>query len=491
MEKIGLSKQQIIAQLARSQHGELAAYLPIVKQAAQDEAEFLAHLIAWNDRAGQIRDTKIALPVGSLAVATFPFVENSLAHIALLDPRNLVRALGFCRDAGARRVTQLRSLVKRYLRAREESFGRWERTALQHRESLKTLYAKYHVKPAGFADAILFKGQRPAGSVFEAVANLKNMPAIEAAGTIVAKRIPFLVAVSSMGARMRETDVLMALIDAMSPAELVTNTRMLERYGVKEVPALRAAFEAGLAKVATSKKVTLKTQRAAEAMTDEKLKAKLVATQEKQIKALGGIEGNWLVLADRSPSMTTAIEASRVIAGTLAKFVKGEVWLIFFDSTPRAVNVTGKTYDEIKAETAMIRAGGSGTSIGCGVQYALDAGYDVCGIAIVTDGGENSAPQFAPTYARLCKVLDREIPVYLYLLKGQSNDVLVAQMQYAGLDMQTFDLRGAEVDYYSLPNLVQTMRASRYSLIDEIYATPLLALSDVFKTTEVANEVAA
>ena len=53
-------------------------------------------------------------------------------------------------------------------------------------------------------------------------------------------------------------------------------------------------------------------------------------------------------------------------------------------------------------------------------------------------------------------------------------------MNQAGIEMQTFDIRGG-VDYYSVVNLVQTLRASRYSLIDEILATPLLSLNTVLK----------
>ena len=37
------------------------------KQAVQQEGEFAAHLIAWDRKNGQIRDSKVALPVIGLA----------------------------------------------------------------------------------------------------------------------------------------------------------------------------------------------------------------------------------------------------------------------------------------------------------------------------------------------------------------------------------------------------------------------------------------
>jgi hypothetical protein len=53
--------------------------------------------------------------------------------------------------------------------------------------------------------------------------------------------------------------------------------------------------------------------------------------------------------------------------------------------------------------------------------------------------------------------------------------------------MQTFDLRDGKTDYYSIPNLVQTMRSNQYSLVDEIMATPLLSLSEVLKDAELVG----
>jgi hypothetical protein len=63
-------------------------------------------------------------------------------------------------------------------------------------------------------------------------------------------------------------------------------------------------------------------------------------------------------------------------------------------------------------------------------------------------------------------------------------------MQRAGLEMQTFDIRGG-TDYYSIPNLAQTMRTKTYGLVDEILATPLLTLNSVLKVSTERKLVAA
>jgi len=91
----GITKNEIISELTRSPHGELEQYVPVALRAAQEEAEFLSHLIAWNEGKGRIRDSKVALPVISLSVPDFngELLENSMAHLAMLDPRNLLKAV--------------------------------------------------------------------------------------------------------------------------------------------------------------------------------------------------------------------------------------------------------------------------------------------------------------------------------------------------------------------------------------------------------------
>jgi len=482
-----ITKNRIISELTRSEHGDLLKYVPIGKTAAKEESEFFAHLIAWDSLKGQVRDAHIALPVISLAVPEYPaeYVENSHAHLAKLRPREFLRAYRFGLDIKLRSKARIgfSHLVKEYLHNLESSVPLWDRTALQHRHTLKELYALTHTKPFPRADRVLFKNNYPPDSIFEIVAGLKNMSASEAAGAIICNRIPFLIAIGALGAKMKETDLVLALIERMSPTELVTNTKMLEKLGVKTVPALRAAFEEALTKAAKSKKATLKTTRGAEAVTDETLKAKLNALQEKQLQNLGGVEGNWLVLGDKSGSMAMAIETARQVAAILAKMVKGNVYLVFFDTAPRFIDATGKTYEQIKLVTKSVSAHG-GTSIGCGLLAVMERKLDIDGIAVVSDAAENTVPYFHDVYSSFVRDYGKEVPVYLYRCGNGSpfyaDDDLAKSMRKAGQDLQEFDLIKG-VDFYSLPNLVSTMRTNRYSLVDEIFATPLLTLKEVLR----------
>jgi hypothetical protein len=489
MMEQGLSVNQIISELTRSPHGDLSAYVPVGKRAAEEQPDLFAHIVAWNKRKGQIRDSKVALPV--LAMPTNYVVpsntmdeyrSNALAHIAMLDPRNFVRALDFARTENWHRQLYGR-LVRRYLQHKEENWALWERSALQHRASMKRLYARYHVKPSTMAEQILFKRDYPKGTVFEIVANLKNMSPTEAAGHILERKIPFLIAAGALGDKMKDPATVLALISRMTAPELMNNSKMLERLGVKDNPSLRGAYEEALAKAAKSKKNTLKATKAAEIVGGTTAK-KLRSVQEAQMDA-SAIEGNWLVLGDASPSMQEAIGQAVEVAAVLARMAKGQVHLVFFDDQPRFMDATGKTYEELKHMTRGVTAGGMGTSIGCGLLSAIEKSADIDGIAIVSDAGENRAPYFVDQYKALVQTLGKEIPVYLYrcatsMYMNPQWD-LAGRMARAGLDLQEFDIRQG-TDYYSLPNLVQTMRTNRYSLADEIYATPLVDLESVLPT---------
>lgn len=545
-----LDKKTIIAELTKSAHGDLSTYLATGLRAAKEDPDFFGHLIAWNHLHGSVKDSQIALPIIALAALRAEgelsgpgvvceehiYAANALAHLADLPPQMLKRvflettrkekpAAGtsvsalkrgkklpeaksvpvppFMKTAGAP-TRLLRRFVTRYLRDLETVPGRFEYVAVQHRYVLHELYAKFRVPCPEWVSRVLYdgvKGQPKAPvehGVFGAIRRLHQMPIEEAAGTIVKYKIPFLVARGALGKKASEPDTVLALIKAMSPAELVTNMGWLEELGVKTNPALREALEQALGRAGDSKKsakAVLKTSKAAEAVAgDTVLASKLHALQEKQLDKLGGIEGDWLVLGDRSGSMKASIEVAKEVAATLARQVKGHVYLVFFDTAPNFYDVTGKTLDEIKKLTRGITDGG-GTSFRCGMQDVIDRKLHIDGIALISDGGENQpAGGFAYAYKQYAKLFDHEPTVFWYRVNGDYRQYAGYSLQRemdefrrscaaAHIDVQEYDLTGG-VDFYSLPNLVQTMRVARFSLLDDVMNTPLRELDDVLTHTK-------
>lgn len=463
----GLTRNQIISQLIKSPHGNLKSYIPVGVQAAKEDPEFFGRMIAWNLN-GQVRDSQVALPVLALTAPGLDPVLKANAQGALLrlSPRELLRAAKFCREQKAP-FTPVKQAIVKSLRDIENP-KQFPRVAIQHRDVLKEMYRWLRIKPADIADKMLFKGEKIGAS--REFGRLRDMLPLEAAGIIATKKLPAIQVMGAMKEKARDPVIVQALLGVMTPNQVVNFTKTLERWGLKDHPETRAAYEKALARVANSSRATLKTTVAAQAVGGT-LGEKLLGVQEKQLAKLGGVDGDWLVLADRSSSMTSAIEVAQQVASFLARMVTGKVHLVFFNSSPTYYDVSGKTLDEITAMTRTVYAMGS-TSCGVGLDYARLNKFDLDGIAIVTDGGDNTVPHFHLAYPSLCKALGKELPAYVYLVNGDP-PVMLDRAKCADIDLQVFDLR-AGVDYYAIPGLVGTMRTNKYSLADEIMATPLL-----------------
>ena len=507
-EKTAFNKQSMISELIKSKHGDLMDYVPITSEAAKKEAEFLAHLISWNLIKGEIRDSKIALPVINLRFLKkedSEFAENAIASLLTLDPRNLVKSYKFSKEltktgmnitGGHRRM--LEEGIRQYIAVREENIPWWNKTAVQHRESLKELYAVSHYKPSDYAQKILFrtlydektgkyvKVDYPKNSIFQKIADLKKMTPSEAAGTILNYNIPFQIALGALGAKKEEfeknPEFLLALMNGMSGQQLINSTKFLTSVGVFNSKMLKSEYEKAFKKATKDKKVsTLKASKAMKTLEedpgfDPEILEKLSKLQDTKI-AQKTIDGDWVILGDASGSMNTAIKLAKEIASYISKSVAGKVYLIFFDNQPRVFDVTGKTLAEIEKDSKHVVASGC-TACGCGLQYLLDRGIIVNGIALISDGGDNTVPYFHQAYPKYCVKMGIEPTVYFYRLQGE-HDSLSGYCKSENIPFELFDMD--KTDYYALPNLVATMKTSRYSLMDEIMTIPLLTFEKIFE----------
>lgn len=489
MNEQGLTRQKIFSELVRSPHGKLEDYLPVGRSAIRDDPEFFSHLISWNLHKGQIKDSKVALPL--IAVDHMVAVngdvilrENAVAAFCSLPLREVSRGLAFASESRLRgRPNTLKKAVGLFLDSLERNRAKFDRTVVRHRSTVRELYIFAHKKPSEYARGVLFEGTLPPGSIFNAVANLKRMTPQEAAGNITSMRIPFLTAAPAMDKKAREDSaVRLALLSSMTPNEISSHMKMIARLGSKTDPAVRAALDRGLDRVAGSRSNALKLSKAAEAVDDDELREKIVRVQEKKLDK-SSIHGDWLVLVDKSGSMKTSVELGKQVSAVLARLASGQVNLTFFDVGATNYNVTGKTLEEIQQITRHITANG-GTSIGVGLRSAMSKDLPIDGIAIISDGGERSAPTFSQVYGELCKKLDKEVPIYFYKVEGDSD--FFSDSLKAKYEVQTFDIH-SDTDYYSIPNLVQSMRTNRYSLVDEIMDTPLLTLEGVLKLGRPVN----
>ncbi len=123
-----------------------------------------------------------------------------------------------------------------------------------------------------------------------------------------------------------------------------------------------------------------------------------------------------------------------------------------------------------------------------GLDWAMSKKIDLDGVAIVGDGGENTPPVFARQHNQYTAARNKTLPVYLYQTycdpkyaqsQGGNPGNFANFMRELGVAFTAFDLTGGKIDYYSIPNLVQTMNASRFGVVEKIMACPLLTLDQV------------
>lgn len=523
----GISRTDLINKLNLSVHGKLAEYQSFTEIACKTDPEFLAHLIAWDAVNGQIKDSKVALPIITLASREFhnDLVENSLAHLAMQSPREVLKGLEFFTtlDYPSRRNKAIHNMIHQYLDAKLAVPAKWMRWALRHRRAVKRLHALTHSKIPKWANDILYRNDYIPGSVFAEIKNLHNMPANMVAATIYKYHLsPLIVSGAMTGAAKAQQDsgVMQATMEQMSGTEIITRAASLEKRGMGRDERLKSTFRKkvsnlSLRSFAPMAKSTLKTSVAAEEMEDDGLRAMLREAQERQIQAQKdsgrGIDGNWLGIIDRSLSQSQAIELGAHIGAAIAKFVTGKVYLAFCNTDVTPMEVTGLSLEEIKAKTKFVYADG-GTSYGVGLAWAAEKKLDLDGVFIVGDGGENSRP-FADEWHKWKKRTDKELPVYLYqtfcspdhalspggyprLFEGFMNGNTLIDMSMRGygkgavalgrsgnpsIPFTTLDFTSGKIDYYSIPNVVQGMKVSKFGLVEAIMACPLITLERILR----------
>ena len=148
-----------------------------------------------------------------------------------LDPSGLAARAALLREAapalgrGERRAEALGSQARR-----EADPAFFDRAALRGRKAMKRLYAGLHVKPSVRADAILFKNDPPEDSLaFKVKLLAKAATPVDQAQMIVAHQIPYTVAVGTL--KKLTPAVLVALIDAMTPQEVINSLKSLKARG--------------------------------------------------------------------------------------------------------------------------------------------------------------------------------------------------------------------------------------------------------------------
>jgi hypothetical protein len=470
---------EVLNSFLATPHRDLAAVAQLHADLLERDPLFYGRLAVWYDREGSVRDHREVF-VGTLL--TSPWPEHREAGFVLLQrlpPYQVARVVQLMKRHRGRVPRQARIAVVRYLRAREADPAWFDRAALRARKALRSLYAGLHVRPSERANRILFEGDPPPDSLaYQLRAIVQTEDPAEQARLVAEHQIPFPVAIGAV--RALTPAVLVALIDAMTPQEVINHLALLRRRGAMDHPEVHAlvaekldaaqsdrrvsAYKAGVAAVASGASRTVR--------------AKLAAVTDRQVAVKGAIRRPTALLVDASGSMDQAIEVGKRVASLAARVAESDLHVVAFDTAPYPVRAEGHDLAAWEAAFAPIRAGG-GTSIGVGLEWLRRERARVEQVVVVTDEGENSAPRFADVYERYAAELSVRPDVLIVRVGRYCSDTLQRSLRAIGATVDTFDFDG---DYYALPNLVPLLaRPSRLELLLEILAIDLPRRADLVR----------
>ena len=518
---------EILNTLLTTPHRRLDAIWPVHKEMVEKDPRFYVRLGAWYNDHGDVRDHKEMFIV-TLALSQFEGHRDiGLAMLRNLPPYEVVRVLDFIHGKKTTRKIRpkvekakrdrkrpgllkrllggasaeasappspakeekaavttvvedfglfrnppraLKTEILRYLREREVDPDWFDSTVLVARKAMKRLYALLHVKPGERAQKILFDEDPPTDSRVFALKELaKASTPAEQARAILQHRIPYRVA-TTVVQQMTPT-VLLALIECMSPQELINNLGALQRRGAMDNPDLKALIEQKLEEAKTGPRVSA--FKAEEAMKAANLSAdvrqKLEQVADTQIKAKGRIGRPTALFIDKSGSMELAIELGKRIGALISAICEKELYVYAFDTMAYPIDRAGDDLSAWEKALKGITAGG-GTSCGVALEYMTRKRQYVEQIIMVSDEGENTAPLFIDSLKKYREAVKADPNVCFVRTPGASNH-LEEQCRRAGVLFDAFQFKG---DYYALPNLVPLLsRPSKLELLMEIMEYPL------------------
>jgi hypothetical protein len=461
---------EILNTLLTTPHRQLETVAETHKLISEVDPIFYGHLAVWYDRNGDVRDHKEVFIANLLASKLTEHRSAGFVMLQNLPPYQVARVVDFMKQQLGKLPRSTRTAVQQYLRIREANPAKFDRATLRARKAMKHLYASLHIKPGARANAILFADQPPEDSLAFVLKRLaKAETPLEQAQIIVEYKLPYTTAVGAI--KQLTPTVLVALIDVMSPQEVINSLKALKARGAMDHPEVKALIDAKLAAAATSDRVSA--MKSTSAMDTSDLDAATVARLEavtnQQIKRRGQIRRSTGLLVDKSGSMTQAIEVGKRLAALVSGITEAELYVYAFDTMPYEIKADGKELTDWEKAFQHIQANG-GTSIGCAVAAMQKRNQVVDQFIIVTDEGDNAHPYFVDGYEAYCKALGVQ-PDVVIVRVGAYCDYVERNLREKRIAVDTLVFSG---DYYSLPNLVPMLaRPSRLELLMEILETEL------------------
>lgn len=471
----------ILNALLRTPHRDMEPYIVLFRHVHTSDPLFFGRLAAWYYNNGTVHDLK-QLFIAFMAVSDFSdeYRDSGLALLVKLPPYQVERVIHLIKghkfeDRWVPGVANtiprsLKTAVEAYLRERENNRDMFDSAVLHARRSLKTLYATLRIKPSPYAQKVLFDNKPDPGTRLHVLKMLASDESAEAkAMMIVEHKVPYRVAVSAI--KSISPPILVALVSAMTPQEVINNLSSLKKRGAMDNPDLRELIESKLEAAKTDKRVSaLKTRQAlASAQLDDELVSKVEAVGDAKIKGMARIKRATALLIDKSGSMEEAITVGKQIASIVAPVCEAGLFVYAFDSVAYRIQAKGNELSDWEKAFKGIKAAGN-TSCGAPIETMRKQNEVVEQIVMVTDQGDNTRPLMHDAMTEYAKAMN-VTPSVLIVNVGKHSNYVEQALLKANMDVNTFTFKG---DYYSLPSLLPLLSGgTRLELLTEILNYPL------------------
>lgn len=454
-------------------HGRLGTIHEVHAAAIKRDAVFYGHLARWYTANGAVRDHQ-ELFVAHLVASPLPThrVHGSVLMQGL-RVYQVARVVKYARETLRVRGRSLRRAVEAYVRRREAHDAWFDECVIRDRHSLKKLYASLHIKPSERAQAILFDERPPIGSrvaVARQLSRLDDDPAAQAR-LIVEHHIHY---TTALGAVKHWTPmVLFALVNVMTPPQVITNLAMLQRRGAFAHPDTKALLDERIREAVKCNRVCdFKTVVALRAVGhDARITGGLLSSLQQRLRNRGTIDVPTAIFVDKSASMDEAVEIGKQLAILCSTVATSDLHVFAFDNA--AFEIVPRRRDIAGWEEAFgpVRADGC-TSIGA--PFKRLHGRRVNQIVVITDGEENTSPMFRQALDAYERA--HEVTCRLVIIRLGRSTITKLEQTLRDREVTLIPFKG---DYYNLPNVVPLLCNTPETLVDEVLAAPLHTFDEV------------
>ena len=463
-------RADVLNTLLSNPHGDLEAVADFHEVLLELDPVFYGHLAVWYFEEGAVRDHTEVFVGHLLCSGLTAHRHAGFRLVQRLPPYQVARVLRFMKERLDKVPRSTRTAVERYLRRREEDRKMFDGAAVRMGEDMKYLYASLHIRPSKRAQAILFDDEPPEGSRPWVVKQLaKSDDPKEQAELIVEHDVPYTTAVGAVD-RVTPT-VLVALIDAMSPQEVINSIGQLDRRGAFEPPQVEALIEQKLEEAQTDERVSAYKARVAAEKTgvSGETVARLAEVTEQKVREHGTITRPTALLVDKSASMSEAIEVGKRLSAMISGICEDDLFVYTFDTMARRLTAEESTIAGWERAFEHVTSGGC-TSVGAPLETMRQRGEAVDQVILVTDEAENTDPRFARALRRYNRQVATVEQVVIVRVDSYVRTVTESLSDEAMI-VEGWDFEG---DYYALPNLVPMLtRPTRLELLGEVMATEL------------------